>query len=110
MKKFRTIVSLICMSIFLTIPVTAFAAKPVNAPVKSVSTNAIYTGFITEDNVNLRNSSGVSLGQVNYGDTFKINTSTSGRYFNGIYYRLVTMTSGQNSGRSGWVADEYIYY
>jgi FlaG/FlaF family flagellin (archaellin) len=97
------------MSILLTIPMMAFAAQPANATVKAVSSsNAIYTGYINENNVNLRNSSGISLGQVNYGDTLTINLATSGKYFNGIFYRLVTMTSGQNNGRSGWVSADYI--
>ncbi len=109
MKNLKVIVPLLCMGIFLTTPMTAFASQPTSSTVETVTPYAnIWYGVITANNVNLRTSNGTSIGQVNNGDTFTIDLSLDGLYFNGIYYRLVTMTSGQNKGISGWVSVDYM--
>jgi hypothetical protein len=111
MKKLNVMVSIFCISIVLTTPITTFASQPASESIKAVTPYANYWyGVITASNVNIRANSGTSLGQVSKGDTFKIDLSLDGRYFSdfpGVYFRYITMTSGQNSGLSGWVSIDY---
>lgn len=109
MKKLKIMVSMLCMCITLATPMTAFAAQTESINVNSVTLYAnIWNGIIVANNVNIRSSNGISLGQVNSGDTLTIDLELDWKYFNGIMYRQVTMTSGQNKGLTGWVAADYI--
>lgn len=77
MKKFKKVVSLLMMSAMLVLPmampVQAEEVENITIDQKDAVTQAIPSGFtqkaeINANNVNLRNGSWVSLGQLNKGD------------------------------------------
>ena len=96
MKKYMAM-AMICMTMVANMPITALAANP---------------SKVKENNVNLRKAPGtysVSLGQVNKGDKF-----TFGGYKGALELRYPIwvyankMTTGQNKGKAGFLALQFV--
>lgn len=101
MKKIISI--FLCLVMALSLSVVAFASDSK----EEVTPLGLITWYINADGVNLRESEGgVSIGLVYNGDTFT-NGGVSTYQANGIAWRHCSMTSGQNSGRTGYVAKNY---
>lgn len=113
MRKFKVLTTALCMCTMLSAPFTSLAATPQVTPEAysmEVTPYALYKGRITGNNVNIRADNWTSLGQVNKGETYTIETTIYAKEYNGNYYRYITMTSGANRGLSGWVAVQYLEY
>lgn len=113
MKKFKILSAALCVSTMLSAPLTTLASTSEAIPeVYSMTTTPydLFHGHITGDNVNIRADNWTSLGHVNKGDTYTIETTIPAKEYNGSYYRYITMTSGQNKGVSGWVAVQFLQY
>lgn len=110
MKRRKILLSLgLCLVLLLTFSSSAFAAGIVGDEVETTGA----TGIVTGSNVNLRSGPGLNYSSVEYDellakyDTFNV----IGFTYNGsgeLWYS-VEMTSGNLSGRVGYIRSDMVY-
>lgn len=111
MKK-RIMAMLLVLTLALcTLPICALAADSRESTPITPNTTTLY--YINADSVNLRSGPGTSYssgGQVNKNDTLILSPvdGTFVYYGDGYKWYRVTMTSGQCSGRCGYVVWTYV--
>lgn len=113
MKKIKYLLTLVIALSIFAMPCYTFAATvPLESTTPNTRDGAVqpvyYTGRVIYNNVILNktlDSNNVYLGQVNYGDTFRAMYETYTP--DGKLWVYVYMTSGQNSGKYGWLYKAY---
>lgn len=112
MKKLKKVVSMLMISALFILPTSMSTQaeesevikKESNVITLSVSDDFEKTGYVNANNVNLRNSSWVSLGQMNYGDAVYLDFSDV-RIWNGnVMIHCYSVTLKQE----GFVCQSYV--
>lgn len=99
MKKMISL--FLCLVMVSCVALPAFAVGPESVEPQ----NSVYW-YINANNVNFRSGpNGGYLGLVHFGDRFN-NLGLEGPA-GGYYWRKCAMTTGQNAGKTGYVADPY---
>lgn len=113
MKKLIKTLSILMMSAMLILPAAVSTqAEEVDNDTKEVveyNMQEAPNGFISTNNVNLRkgpNTSTASLGQLNYQDL--VYATNVGYDYTGRKWYYCKVLSGNNKGKEGYVAAEYV--
>jgi uncharacterized protein YgiM (DUF1202 family) len=110
MKKLLSLL-LVAAVVFSSMATLASAADYAIADdIAQIATVDSDDGYINANNVNLRSGAGTSypsLGQVNSGDRFEDYWEPF-VYADGYYWCKIKMLTGQNAGKTGWVATTYL--
>lgn len=104
LKKLFALITVIVLLFSMSAYIFASYEEPAMIPTP--------TGIITGNGVHLRSGAGTSYpsgGLLWYGDQFELKTSVR-PYADGYYWRHLKMTSGNNSGNIGYVAEIYIRF
>lgn len=120
MRKSKIIVSFVlCLSLILTLSVSAFAALPNGS---EITPNSVLVHYINGTNVNFRSGASIlysSGGQVNFPDRCEPKYIGGSSYFWDVYgctddngnvyeWRYIRMTQGSHAGENGYVLSKYV--